>query len=431
MTLSRRKISIHCAGIISLLCYVWLAKESRTDESVPLSLFLPLLAAPWICVLVIWFWGEKSTRYRSIIFWAILFRLVGCWATPIYEDDYYRFLWDGYKFSETGDPYTGTPLEAFSDPDVPPEIVDVLDYVNHPHLPTLYGPPMEFTFLINHWLWPASLVGLKVLFLLFEAGMLFALSRMIPRKTFLLAAWCPLLIFETSFQAHPDIIGVTFLTLGILAIRSKKPFCSMLGQAAAMASKIFAILTWPFLLTKDKWFLQGILASAVAAAFYLPFLLQGSNAGLISTKAMATDWEFNSAVYGFVKIWLSPNEARLTCLSLFALIYFGIVGWYLRKKFNNQEVEAPLDIVYGMFFLLSPVVNSWYLLWLFPFVMLKPRCWSITALMVVSLSYVTGLNLNDPELRNFENPLIIKIVEFGAILAAAGIDIIRHRKRLD
>lgn len=429
MTISWRKSLVHAAGIISLLCYAWLANESQELVEMPLSVFYPLIVIPWVFVLLLWRFDDASTRYRSIILWAVLFRLVGCWANPIYEDDHFRFLWDGYQFSQTGDPYTATPLDSFGDQDVPNEMRDILDQVNHPNLPTIYGPPMELTFLFNHWLWSASLVGLKVLFLLFEGLMLFALSRMISRRMFLLAAWCPLLVIETSFQAHPDIIGICFLTLGILAARSQRPLLAMFGQGLAMASKIFALLTWPFLLKKKTWFIQGIVAATTVAILYLPFILQGSNSGLISTKEMATDWEFNSAVYGLLKVWLSPQKARLASLGLFTIIYCGILGWYWRKKATGWQGEAPLDMIYGFFFLVSPVINSWYLLWLFPFVMLKPRCWSITALIVVSLSYVTGLNLHSEQYDNFENPLAIKIIEFGAIAIALAIDLIRLKKK--
>ena len=105
MSITWKKSYLHLAGLLSLICYAWLARESKDLEEVPLSLFYPLLAIPWVFALTLWRFSDSNTRYRHVILWAILFRLAGCWAEPIYEDDHFRFLWDGYQFSQTGDPY--------------------------------------------------------------------------------------------------------------------------------------------------------------------------------------------------------------------------------------------------------------------------------------------------------------------------------------
>ena len=71
-----------------------------------------------------------------------------------------------------------------------------------------------------------------------------------------------------------------------------------------------------------------------------------------------------------------------------------------------------------MFFLLAPVVNPWYLLWLLPFVALRPTAAGVTALAVVSLSYACGLNLGIDSLGAYGHPGWVRPVEIGAVAAA-------------
>jgi hypothetical protein len=68
--------------------------------------------------------------------------------------------------------------------------------------------------------------------------------------------------------------------------------------------------------------------------------------------------------------------------------------------------------------LLSTTVNPWYLLWLLPFLALRPSLPGLVALAAVTLSYVTGLNLGDPALGNFEHPVWLRPLEYGLVAAA-------------
>ena len=47
-----------------------------------------------------------------LLFWAVAFRICGLVGGPLFEDDFYRYLWDGYRFATTGTPYAAVP-EAF------------------------------------------------------------------------------------------------------------------------------------------------------------------------------------------------------------------------------------------------------------------------------------------------------------------------------
>lgn len=76
-------------------------------------------------------------------------------------------------------------------------------------------------------------------------------------------------------------------------------------------------------------------------------------------------------------------------------------------------------MVFGAFFLLSAVVNPWYLLWLLPFVAKNPTATGVTALVAVSLSYAHGLHLPDSNLAPYQVAAWVRPAEIGAVLLAA------------
>lgn len=427
---------LHLLGFLSLAGYGALSWQSRGVDPVSLTGFFLCLALAWVAVcLAFWIlWrspSESAGRVRMgiILFWAVTFRVVGVLASPVLaEDDYFRFLWDGYRFAETGDPYRGVPADFFEDEEVPELMASLLYDINYPELPTIYGPVMEVVFLAGYSLEPASLLVLKLLFVLFEGLLLFLLSRFLTTRWFLVAAWCPLLVFETSFQGHPDIIGVSLMVAAFWAAQRRHPWLAMVLLGLATCAKPFAILLWPFIVSGRLWFRQGVSFAGVLALIYLPFVIMASNAGVTSLGAMATGWEFNAMGYSFLKVAFGES-ARAVALVLFGGVYVWLVIDFWRREQKGVIQHAPLDLAYGALFFFSPVINSWYLLWLFPFVMLKPRAWSLVALVVVSLSYATGLNLADRSLAEFEIPPWVRGIEIGLIAVAAGYGLYRVRTK--
>ena len=426
--------ALHLAGLLTLLSYGALLYLSHQPGKLPLTQFYPFLYLPWVALIALAFIrkNNSSSRYslKPIILWAVLFRLVGLFAEPIYEDDYYRFLWDGYQTASTANPYDSTPMSHFGDSDTPAEFSNILDLINYPELPTVYAPTLQYVFLLSYLIASGNLIVLKLLFLLAEGIMLFALSKLVDPRRFLFAAWCPLLIFESTFQAHPDVIGACFLALGLLAIHKQRPWKPMVFLGIAVTTKVFAIIIAPFWLKKGQWLKQGLLLGSVIALMYAPFIIQGSDAGWYSLRAMAKEWEFNSAlIFITSQMNISGDLARSLGLYIFAGLYLILLISFWKKRSQNQTSTPPIDLIFGFFFILSPVINPWYLIWMFPFVVIRPRLWSITAMLVVSLSYTTGLNLSDSGgLRNFQIPSYIMVLEFGAIALALIIDIACYTK---
>jgi hypothetical protein len=230
----------------------------------------------------------------------------------------------------------------------------------------------------------------------------------------LVMGWCPLAVFETSVNAHPDVVGVALL-VGALWVRTRAGLtaCGVLC-GLAVAAKLFALPLAPFLLWRS-WRAAAGFAGAVALA-NAPFWLQGDAGELAGLAAFAREWEFNSSLYALAKFAWGPDAGRAVCGALFAAVWLWLlVRWARRHPFAASHFALPPgDLVFGAVLVLSATVNPWYLLWLAPFVAWRPSLAGLAAMALVSLSYVTGLNAGLPHLANFEHPVWVRWVEYGA-----------------
>ena len=149
---------------------------------------------------------------------------------------------------------------------------------------------------------------------------------------------------------------------------------------------------------------------------YGPILATGSSAEWAGLRAMASYFEFNSLGFALLSWLCGSNEARVLWLLVFGLIAALLFArWAWQKRSLH---EAPMADVLLAFFLLSPVLNPWYLVWLVPFVAVtRARC-AIVLLLVVPLSYATELNLGEPSLAPYAQSAWVRPVEFGIVVLA-------------
>lgn len=430
---------VHLAGAGSLAGWVALAVASHRMER-PLPLFLGVMAWEWLILLAVWgvlARGDAARAFRHVLAWTVAFLLCGLAATPVMEDDHFRFLWDGRQFATTGNPYAAAPASYFGNPEVPERFSSILDQINYPHVPTIYGPVCQAGFLVSYWIAPGRLWPWKLLLCAAALALVWIVVRIHvrrearesepakPAQVALLIGWCPLLIFETAFNAHPDVVGVLCLCVALLVRMSGRAAISGILCGLAVAAKAFALPFLPFLLWRSR---AGWLACAAAlVAAYSPFWLQGSGAEFAGLLAFAREWEFNSSLYGLARWGLGISAAKAVC----GIIFVAVWAWLmLRWRTRNSAASGdhpPGAAVLGTLLLCSATVNPWYLIWLAPFVAWQPTSAGLAALALVSLSYLTGLNLGWPALDNFAHPWWVRLVEYGGIALAALLDWTRTR----
>jgi len=462
----KRYRCLHISGFLCALCFTYLAAASQAyGESTIIDLFAVSLSVGLLTLFICMYYYRKQRPLplKAIIFWACIFRLIGVFSYPLLEDDHYRFLWDGYQTVTTGSPYTASPIDFFN-ADLSEELEDILGSINYPEVPTIYAPVTQAIFAIAYIIAPVKIWALKFILLVFDISLLLVLSYLVGAIAknhnshslmaswhsiaFLFFSWSPLVIKETAFTAHPDVIGVFFIVSAwaLHYLQPKRPVLLAVLCALAVASKIFALLLVPFLLQFSwrKWLVFFI----ALIAMVLPFgkdLLQF----IQSVQTMGAHWIFNAPIYllfdyyvmSFPQYFSASSYAtgmryiKYIGLSLFVVFwggYFfrffhlsaycmaGIAG--VKRLLCNQAVlpeSLPRgDWIYGLFFLVIPVVNPWYLLWLLPFSVIYPSLWALVASFSVLLSYVIGLNVSDPSLADYGQPGWALTIEYMLIVMA-------------
>ena len=419
---------VDAAGFGCALLYGCLAWSARQPGEPPLPLFLGVAAVAALLTFGLYaHLGQRpavALPVGRLLGWAVVFRACGLFGGPIYEDDFYRYLWDGYRFAQDGTPYGLAPEAFFTDPGVPAAFQRILDQVNYPELPTIYGPVTELLFLVGYWLRPGSVLALQAMLVVVDLLAIGLLLRLAPPRAVLLYAWCPLVIKEIAFTAHPDGAAVCLLLAAVVLARRDRLQAAAVCLALAVGSKVLAVLLAPFVLARARLVDWGVFA-AVLAALYLPFVWQGGT-DLATLAVFAREWEFNAALFGLLTPWMHAPHARVAC----GLALAAILAWYHARYRRSAAAAVPRgDWIYGALLALWPVVNPWYLLWLLPFAAIRPSAWAWTASLAVLLAYVTGINLDDLQMDPFGHPAWVRPVEYGLIVLALAYDVMRSARR--
>ena len=415
---------VDVVGLWCALGYAALAFLARRPGEPDLPVFFLFVAWTSLPVFSLYLYfhrrGEPFPLGR-LIFWAVVFRICGLVGGPFFEDDFYRYLWDGYRFATTGTPYGSAPEAFFGDPGVPAMFHRILDGINYPELPTIYAPVTQVVFLLGYWLEPGSVTALQSILIAVDLATIALLLRLAPAGNVMLYAWCPLVVKEVAFTAHPDGIGVCLLLAAIVLARDHR-WSAAVCLGMAVGAKIFALVLVPLVLVGAS-FGPWVLFVATLAALYTPFVLQGGT-DFESLLVFAREWEFNSAAFGLLTTVFPPFEAKLVLVLLCGAFW----GRYYFRYSRSGAREVPRgDWLYGVLLMASPVINPWYLLWLLPFAAIAPSAFAWTASVAVFLGYVTGLNLNDENLQPYQQPAWVRPLEFGLILLALAYDLFRRR----
>jgi len=406
------------SGISLFLLWLVLAIWSNQAEPVPVVGMLLIQFVAWIIVICLWvkFRDEKHLSKGLIIGLACLMRLPSFYASPIYEDDYFRFLWDGWNFTTTGNPYNGPPADYFDEDSYSEPLQEVLYNVNYPEVPTIYAPVCQVFFALGTLIEPLKLWSLRLVMLITELSVLLLFSRIATVRQLLLLAWCPLLIYESLFQVHPDFLAASFLMFAYCARKRDYHIWTGISCALALGIKVTVLPCLAFLLWPCRK--QGILAFVISMlVMYIPFFIQGTRADIEGLMVFAREWEFNASLFSLGASYFSKEIVKLCMLGIFTVTFFYLWLCWTNRGAKQSEIPRALIAIYGVLFLVSPVVNSWYLLLILPFICLYPSLWSLSALIVVSLSYIRGQTLADSPLDDFQQPLWILILEYTVVLS--------------
>ena len=403
------------AALATLVLLVWISRQSH-----PNIFIYVLVMAAGSALVPLSLCKSRHLASSHVLGVALILHVLVLIGLPTFEDDYYRFIWDGWLSLTQGTPYGTPPAAFYGSSQVQPALRSVLDGVNNPEVPTIYGPVLQALFALTHFFAGTDSMGLRLLFSAANLVLIAVLVKRLPAGRVALYAWNPFVISEIGFHIHPDGLLGASLMGGIILMR-RHPVASGLLFAVAAGIKLVALAAWPLLLrTRPRATVAAIIGLAV---FYSFFAWRGGGVGLDATAIFAREWYFNPFAYDLLRVLLSPELARIAAATLACA---GIVWLHAR---GERHADGNLAGIFGLILLFAPAVNAWYLLWLLPFAIGGRQVWPFAACVALPFSYLTGINLGDDSMEPFAVHGLARAAQMAILAAAVLWDIGQARRR--
>ncbi len=363
----------------------------------------------------------RAKPNSGLLIWVILVGVVSRAAmfasTPVLEDDFYRYLWDGAVTAQGANPYSFSPDEVLAADDessVPAsfrqmseEAGEIIWRINHPELRTIYPPVAQAAFALAYRLRPWSLTAWRLTLLGFEIATLGLLALALwklnlPMLSLAIYWWNPLLIKEAFNSAHMDLVVLPFVLAAVLLAISKREVLAAGALGLAVGAKVWPALLLPMiarsLFSQPKRLIAAIvLFTLLSGAIFFPTFRAGlgDSSGFI---AYNQNWEMNDALFMLILsvskaaasgFGYEPDHDRQVRVELVGVALGALTVWTMRKKPDtaSQLCENCLIIVAALF-LLSPAQFPWYFIWLIPFLALRPRKSLLLLTMLLPLYYL-------------------------------------------
>jgi len=423
-----------------------------TTADHPVGLLVALLLGAGL----VWIGYEKNTNTFNtvgkmtweVIIFGLLCRALFMGSTPIYEDDWNRYLWDGAVTAQGHNPYTYSPHEVLTLEESSPERSalhtlsqkhpDIAERINHPKLTTIYPPIAQAVFGLGALIKPFDVNTLRWLFLLSEGASLFLLVKALNlygRSPIWSALYAlnPIVIF-TSFNAlHMDILMVPFI-LGAIILVKNHPLKAALCLAGAVGVKLWPLILGPVLFRRNipnlkTYILYGAALGAASLLICLPILLSlGEQSGL---AAYAKDWQRSSLIFPLLSEILtvfSDNSDRLTRYGVAGIVAASAFAFALRKSVHINDMPSALLWLVIIFFLLSPTGFPWYVIW-FAFLLPFAPTYGAALLCVTVGLYYSRFWLGENGHHDIYVNILVPI-QFGAPLILMMAEAWHRKRRL-
>ncbi len=341
----------------------------------------------------------------------------------LYDDDIWRYLWDGHVWENGVNPFLYAPADPRLDPLATAGAAtesswpDIRDNINHARVPTIYPPLAQVVFRISHAVAPGSIVALKTILVLVDLATMclvwLGLQKLgIPSAWLLLYGWNPLLIKTVAGSGHVDILAGAMLALAayFLLVRAKLP--AAVALAGACLAKLSPIILLPFAIKRIGW-RNSVTAVLLILAGYLPFL-GGGTAIFSGLSRFAREWQFNSAFFLAVRALVRPfiHDPSLAARGVGLLAVAATAIWLLTRDDGDPSTfPRAASSMLAALILFSPTVIPWYLIWLLPMAVLARTAIWIWFTAVVCLAFFVMVD-------GSERTAIVA-VEYGLLLAVA------------
>lgn len=325
--------------------------------------------ASWAGTLLMAFawWRGQDWTMRTVLVYAILYRLVLLPVLPSLSDDGFRYIWDGLLQWKGINPFVFRP----NDPALGAlHNTDLYLSLNSADYFTVYPPVSQVVFgvgaIFYPFGWVVSYWAIKVVFVGIEFVGVFLLSRMVQARSLILYAWNPLVLMEVAGQPHNEAMLVTWLVGTIWALQINRPKWALVFIALAMWTKLYPLLLIPFVLNRTGWryFWIPLLTGLICLIpYYHPDFFTNIRTSL---NLYTQQFEFGAGLYYWLKEWgrqiMGHEESKALGPFLQMVFFFTISVIWVGDIMKRKSLPALFYLFIGVFLLTATTVHPWYLL---------------------------------------------------------------------
>lgn len=296
----------------------------------------------------------------------------------LYDDDVWRYLWDGHVAASGVNPYELAPTDVELDSlvegtDVAPHWGDIRDNINYAETPTIYPPLSQLLFRASHAIAPGSVFVMKALVValdliaaLYLALTLRALGR--PEVLVIAYAWNPLVIKVFAGSGHVDALAVAVLAATAYYIVRGSRTAGGIAFGLAILAKLGPVILLPFVVRRIGW-RRTALALAIVIVGYVPYLEIGAGV-FAGFAAFAREWQFNAGPFSLLAavasmVTSAPDTVARAASAGLLVALVAALAW--RDDGSPTTVAGRFLPALGGLVVLGPAVMPWYLTWVLPF----------------------------------------------------------------
>ena len=303
------------------------------------------------------------------VFWLGLIPLL--FGTPLLENDYFRYLWEGKIFLLGHNPYT-TPPVAIND--VP---FSAKEQIGFPRLTTVYPPLALIWFALGGIFdYPWGMIVLSML----NGLVLIALYQPLRFRTrpwhlLILIPW----VQKEFLQAvHIDLLAAGFYFMWLINFQRISPIRQFSYINLGIWVKILPVLTLPFLLFQKKLRLFARILIIIFTLLPLPLAIYWLSDGALNQDGhyqFGRYWVWNPGFYSILVEFLNPLSARKLSLIGYIVYLIPVYAIFIclyRKNKNPQYAYFLFYYIFAGLMFFTPVYNAWYAIWfVLPALLLK------------------------------------------------------------
>jgi hypothetical protein len=395
-------------GVILYALYILFVSHTLTYDANPTDKQKILFVSQRILIGILFFLAIininkipiKETWIAWIIFTGLFARLILIPSSPILEDDFYRYMWDGAVTANEFNPYVLSPQDVIEKKSNVPEKIlnlvdesgEVINKINHPKIKTIYPTLSQIIFAVSYYVFPWSVTGWKFLLLIGDIFVLFFLIRILRELelpiSFVAIYWLnPIVLHEFFNTGHYDLFALLFTAISIYYFLRNEFVTSSITLALAVGFKLWPVLIFPIFLrklTNQKWkMISSILAFSVfVIVIFIPVFRAGIDKDLGFIK-YAANWINNAAFYTLLKDGI---ESFTTTFKIYYVCADCVARWVtggiillvllllIRKPAkDNHDLMNKILLIIAVSFLISPTQFPWYYTWLILPLVFSPK----------------------------------------------------------